>query len=221
MAVTVLLVAVLVAIAGWWLAGQRLHAKPWLEEGPQGEVAGTGALAVQPAKLALGIFLAVVGSLFALFVSAYFMRMHMGDWRHLHSPRILWLNTVVLIASSVALRSAQRAARRGAIEGVRSGLLVGGASALAFLVGQLVAWRQLTAAGHLLASDPASSFFYLITGAHGLHIVGGLVALARTTGRAWGTVEVAEVRLSVGLCATYWHFLLVVWLALFNLLLLT
>lgn len=221
MAVTVLLIFVLIAIAGWWLAGQRLHAKPWLEEGPRGEVAGTGALAIPASKLALGIFLAVVGSLFALFVSAYFMRMHMGDWRHLHPPRILWLNTAVLIASSVALHRAQRAAGRGEIEGVRSGLLAGGVSAAAFLMGQLVAWRQLTAAGHLLATDPAASFFYLITGMHGLHIVGGLVALTRTTARAWRPVEVAELRLSVGLCATYWHFLLVVWLVLFNLLLLT
>lgn len=221
MAVTVLLIAVLVAIAGWWLAGQRLHAKPWLEEGPQGDVAGTGALAIPPSKLALGLFLAVVGSLFALFVSAYFMRMHMGDWRHLHPPRILWLNTAVLIASSVALHLAQRAARRGEVDRVRSGLLAGGVSAAFFLTGQLVAWRQLTAGGHLLATDPAAAFFYLITGMHGLHIVGGLVALTRTTARAWHPSQVSKLRLSIGLCATYWHFLLIVWLVLFNLLLLT
>ena len=84
------------------------------------------------------------------------------------------------------------------------------------MVGQLVAWRQLGAAGYFLATNPANTFFYLLTALHGLHVFGGLVALGRTGERCGGG---DDVRLSVELCAIYWHFLLVVWLLLFGLLL--
>ena len=127
------------------------------------------------------MFLAVVGCLFALLISAYAMRMEMGEWRFAPVPKLLWLNTGLLISSSVALQWAQVAARRGRMDGVMTGLLAGGGMALAFLAGQLIAWRQLDAAGYYLAANPANAFFYLITGVHGLHILGGLVALGGTT----------------------------------------
>ena len=104
------------------------------------------------------------------------------------------------------------------IEGVRDGLIFGGLFALAFLAGQLLAWRQLDAAGYFLAANPANAFFYLLTGVHGLHLLGGLVALGMTAAKAWRGFEVDQVRLSVRLCAIYWHFLLAVWLVLFGLL---
>ena len=71
------------------------------------------------------------------------------------------------------------------MEGVRAGLLVGGAFAFMFLVGQLLAWRQLDAAGYFLPANPANAFFYLITGVHGVHVLGGLVALGRTAVKVW------------------------------------
>jgi cytochrome c oxidase subunit 3 len=146
------------------------------------------------------------------------MRMDMADWRPLPTPRLLWLNTGVLIVSSIALQWAQIAAQRGQIDRVRTGLLAGGVSAIAFLAGQLIAWEQLSAQGYFLATNPANAFFYLITGVHGLHLLGGLVALGRTTAKAWSGIAVQRVRLSVELCATYWHFLLLVWLVVFALL---
>jgi cytochrome c oxidase subunit 3 len=220
--ITILFLAVIGAIVVWWLLQQRLTAKPWLEEGPIGDLPGTGASAVPAAKIGLGVLLAVVGSLFALFLAAYLMRMHMaGDWSPLPEPTLLWLNTGVLILSSGALHRAQAAANRGQLDRVRTGLQVAGVSALAFLAGQLIAWQQLTAAGYFLASNPANSFFYLITAVHGAHLLGGLVALGRTIARVQRGFEVDQVRLSVELCALYWHFLLVVWLVLFGVLLLT
>ncbi|TGV65817.1 cytochrome-c oxidase, partial [Mesorhizobium sp. M00.F.Ca.ET.158.01.1.1] len=107
----------------------------------------------------------------ALFTSAYFMRMTVSDWQPLPLPRLLWFNTGVLILSSVALQCASVAARRGQVDMVRLGLVTAGLTALAFLIGQLMAWRQLTDDGYLLSSNPANSFFYLITGMHGLHIL--------------------------------------------------
>jgi cytochrome c oxidase subunit 3 len=208
----------LAVIAGWWLSRQRLTAKPWLEQGVTVDLREAGPSSPPAAKIGLGVFLAVVGSLFALFISAYSMRMTMVDWRALPIPRLLWFNTAVLVLSSVALQGAQVAARRNDMNGVIVGLCAGGASAVTFLVGQLLAWRELSIAGYFLASNPANSFFYLITAVHGLHLMGGLVALGRTTAKVWHGAPVTEVRLSVELCAIYWHFLLLVWLVLLGLL---
>ena len=218
MSAIILFLAGIAAIAGWWLSQQRLTAKPWLEEGLIVDLREESTSFLPPAKIGLGVFLAVVGSLFALFISAYSMRMNMVDWRALPLPRLLWFNTGVLVTSSVALQWAHMAARRNDIDGVIIGLCAGGASALLFLAGQLLAWRQLSLAGYFVASNPANSFFYLITAVHGLHLMGGLVALGRTIAKVWHGAEISQVRLSVELCAIYWHFLLLVWLVLLALL---
>jgi cytochrome c oxidase subunit 3 len=216
--VIILFMAGIAAIAGWWLSQQRLGAKPWLEQGVIVDHREDSAPSLPAAKIGLGVFLAVVGSLFALFISAYSMRMNMVDWRALPVPGLLWFNTSVLVMSSIALQWAHMAARRNDMDGVIVGLCAGGASAVIFLVGQLLAWRQLSLAGYFVTSNPANSFFYLITAVHGLHLMGGLVALGRTTAKVWRGVEMVEVRLSVELCAIYWHFLLLVWLVLLGLL---
>src|ERR1700719_4880466 len=212
MSAIILFMAGIAAIAGWWLSHQRLGAKPWLEEGVIVDFREGSAPSLPPAKIGLGVFLAVVGSLFALFISAYSMRMNMVDWRALPVPRLLWFNTGVLVLSSVALQWAHVAARRNDMDGVIVGLCAGGASAVTFLVWQLLGWQTLSVAGYFLASNPANSFFYLITAAHGLHLMGGLVALRRTTAKVWRGYEMTRVRLSVELCAIYWHFLLLIWL---------
>lgn len=218
MSVIILFMAGMAAIAGWWLSQQRLTAKPWLEQGVMVDLREEGVSSPPAAKIGLGVFLAVVGSLFALFISAYSMRMTMVDWRAVPMPRLLWFNTAGLVLSSVALQAAYMAARRNDIDGVIYGLCAGGASVVTFLIGQLLAWRELSVGGYFLASNPANSFFYLITAVHGLHLMGGLVALGRTTAKVWHGAPVTQVRLSVELCAIYWHFLLLVWLVLLGLL---
>ena len=219
MSVILVFLLVIAGVAGWWLSQQRLMSKPWLESGTNAAFPGTESGMMPAAKVGVGVFLAVVGCLFALFTSAYFMRMGLSDWHAMPVPRLLWLNTGVLVLSSVALQIALIAARRRQIETVRLALVTGGITAVAFLVGQLMAWRELVAAGYYLSSNPANSFFYLITGMHGLHIVGGLIALAVVIVRAWTPQwRMERLRLSVELCAMYWHFLLFIWLAVFVLL---
>lgn len=220
MAITAAFLAVIATIVVWWLSHQRLAAKPWLEQGVIGaDAPDADSARTRTAMIGLGVFLAVAGSLFALFASAYTMRMHLGaDWRPLPVPFLLWPNTALLIASSVALHRAQLAARGGGMDRAREALLAGGGLALLFLAGQLLAWRQLDAADYFVAANPANSFFYLLTAVHGLHVLGGLVALARATAKLWRG-DPDQVRLSIELCAIYWHFLLFVWLALFALLL--
>jgi cytochrome c oxidase subunit 3 len=131
------------------------------------------------------------------------------------------VNTAILILSSVTFERTRAAARRGQMHRVAVGLLTAGFFAFAFLAGQLIVWWQLADAGYFLTTNPAIAFFYLITTLHGLHLLGGLVAWGRTTYKVWDGVEPAKVSLSVDLCASYWHFLLVVWLAFFYLLLVT
>ena len=168
-----------------------------------GPLTGGDGLPLSTAKLGLWVFMGVVTVLFSIIASTYVTRMGFADWRPLPEPRLLWLNTGVLILSSVAMQWAQVAARRGRIDSLRVGLLAGGVSAWAFLAGQLWAWQQLGASGYVLAGNPANTFFYLITALHGLHLCGGLVAWAKTTVKVWRGFE---VRLSVELCAIYWLF---------------
>jgi len=131
---------------------------------------------------------------------------------------------LVVILSSVSLQTAVIAARRGEHDAIRSGLLAAGVASLAFLGGQLLAWRELAASGRFTAADPATAFFYLLTALHGLHVLGGLAALCRTTIKAFALSQpctpqaLGELTQSVKLCAVYWHFLLLVWLVLFSLL---
>ena len=172
--------------------------------------------------IALRLILAVVTVVFSLFIVAYGDRMAVSDWRPLSEPSVLWVNTFILILSSAAWHWATINARQERIDGVKTGLLAGGGLAFAFLIGQYWAWQQLAAAGYYADTNPANAFFYLLTAVHGVHLLGGLVAWGRTVSKVWrDDVEVAKVRLSVELCAVYWHFLLVVWLVLFALLLLT
>lgn len=214
MTIVVVFMIGLAAVAGWWLSYQRLGAKPWLEEGVIGDFPGSDRLAPPTAKIGLGVFLAVAGSLFALVLSAYSMRMALLDWRAIPIPPLLWFNTAVLVLSSVALQWAVIAARHDDHDNMFTGLLAAGVSAVIFLVGQLLAWQQLVSAGFILQSNPSNAFFYMITAIHGLHLLGGLVALGRTIAKAWRGNVAAPLRLSVELCATYWHFLLLIWLIL-------
>ncbi len=220
MSAVLLFIAGVVLISGWWLAQQRLHAKPWLEEGIAGQFPGGESLSMPAAKIGLGVFLAVVGSLFALLIAAYGMRAAAADWRQLPLPALLWFNTVVLIIGSAALHWAQLSSRVDhlKLENVQIGLLAALVTGIAFLVGQLLAWQQLISAGFILAGNPSNGFFYMITALHGLHILGGLYVLQRTTTRAWRGETGLRLHLSVELSAMYWHFLLLVWLILLGLL---
>jgi len=197
----------------------QLTVKPWVTaQGTVEYLRDRGAYSRSTTKLALRVFLAVVAVLFMLLVTAYGSRMVYEDWRPTPQLRLLWANTFVLILSSVALQWAQFSVRRGRMDGMRIGLLAGGAFTIVFLIGQVLAWRQLGMMVYFELTNPAIAFFYMITGLHGLHLLGGLVAWGRTVAKVWGDFDRAEIRQSVELCTLYWHFLLLVWLILFGLL---
>jgi cytochrome c oxidase subunit 3 len=216
----------IVAVVFVWLLRQTINVKPWIEQRSVESVPSGASFPVPPAKVGLGVFLAVATSLFALTVCAYFMRMMAGDWRTFVFPSVLWLNTAMLILSDLAMRSARGAARRSDLERVRLSLAAAGICTFAFLVGQIWAWQQLNASGYFggagaggaIAATPANSFFYLFTALHGAHVLGGLWFWGTTTSRAWRSTDVARIRMSVELCTVYWRYLLLVWLVLLALL---
>ena len=213
--------AIIMATVIGWLLRQTLNTQPWEANDPLENQPGRGVINTDPAKIGLLSFIAVVTSLFALFLSAYMMRMRLGDWRPVDEPNLLWLNTAVLVLASVAFQLTRGAARRGQPLSVKVGLLVGGACTILFLFGQLMAWQQLNASGFFMTGNPANSFFYLLTALHGLHLLGGMWVWGRTTLRILTGADAESVRLSVELCTVYWHYLLLVWIGLFALLLFT
>ena len=221
MTFTLVLLALIMAGVVTWLVRQTLNTQPWDALDPVENQPGRGEIRVDPAKIGLLSFIAVVSSLFALFLSAYMMRMKLGDWRPLAEPDLLWANTAVLVLASFAFQWTRGAANKGQLPTVKVGLLVGGVCTALFLTGQLVAWQQLVDSGYLLTGNPANSFFYLLTALHGLHLLGGMWVWGRTTMRVLTGTNVESVRLSVELCTLYWHYLLLVWVGLFGLLLST
>ena len=221
MTATLVCLAVIMAAVVWWLLRQTLNVEPWVEQRSLTNDHGADGLSLPPEKVGLGVFLAVATSLFALSISAYLMRRDGADWRPLAQPMVLWFNTAMLIFGSVFFQRARNAAKLEQPDGVRLGLLAGGAFTFVFLAGQLWAWQQLNAAGYYLTTNPANAFFYLLTALHALHLLGGLWVWAKTTVKVQRGAAVHDVRLSVELCTVYWHFLLVVWLVLFGLLLFT
>jgi cytochrome c oxidase subunit 3 len=224
-------VALLAGVLVWWLAARRLTTKSWERQGSfDGRDAAGMSARPASARVGLWVFMCVATSFFALFITAYFMRMSpnlvqdvaLRDWRPIAEPAILWFNTAILGLSSVAMQLARVAIGRGQVGPARSGLIAGGGFAVVFLVGQWLAWQQLQAAGYYAAGNPANAFFYVLTGLHGLHLLGGLVVWGRTVSRlALGSAGPGALRLSLELCTVYWHYLLVVWLVLFGLLMIT
>lgn len=193
--------------------------KPWTaSQGAVDDLHDAAAMSQPAPKLGLKVFFAVVTVLFALLSVAYAERMVAAKWRPLPETWLMWLNVGSLVLCSVAFQWARVSARREEVDGVKGGLAAGGALTLVFLLGQLLAWQQLNASNFYTGTSPANSFFFLITGLHGLHLVGGLVAWAVASLKVWRGVPLPKVRMIVELCTIYWHFLLVVWLALFGLL---
>jgi cytochrome c oxidase subunit III len=145
-----------------------------------------------------------------------------GDWQAIRDPSILWFNTLLLIVGSVAMQWARSAVARSQVQQTRVRLFAAGLLTLAFLIGQWFAWREIRYSELFSPLNPAVAFFYMLTAVHGLHLLGGLVVWARTLARSLRKdVELIDVRLSVELTSVYWHYLLLVWLGLFAVLLST
>lgn len=174
----------------------------------------------QPARTGIWIAIGTIGMSFAALTSAMVVRQSgAADWRHFQLPSLLYVNTVVLLASSGTLEWSRR--RIAAIPGgtgsfvpplqALSGLYITLAFGLLFVTGQVIAWRQLAAQGLFLATAPSSAFFYVFTALHGVHVVGGLGGLVYVLSRLRPTVSPVRPA-PLGAAALYWHFMAGLWL---------
>jgi len=199
----------------------KITAKPWEHAGEMEGVHGDVIVTRSDGQTGLWLFLAVVTSMFMLFIVSYYTRSQFPDWEKLSDPNILWLNTGMLVLASVALQLASNAAKRGVANTMRNTLIASGVLTVAFVGGQLVAWDQLINAGFYVQGNPSTAFFYLVTGLHALHLLGGLWFMLMVAFRLRRENQREKALKAVALCATYWHYLLLVWLVLFALLLRT
>ena len=220
MEIGLIVLATMLATLLGWILRQTFNAQPWIAK-PVEEAAYQAPFNARPKLVALTAFLAVATSFFALTLSAYSLRMELGDWIPLTEPQLLWGNTGMLVLASIVFQWTRNVAVSGRTSRTRLGLLLSGALTIAFLVGQLTAWQQLNASGQYMTSNPANAFFFLLTALHGMHILGGMYVWARATVRSFGGRDVDVISHSVELCTIYWHFLLLVWLVLFGLMLST
>ena len=211
---------IVLAVFFGWLLKQSFNTQPWVAEVVD-ETAHQAPMGANAKIVALVVLLAVVSSFFGLIMSAYAERMELGDWVPLNEPVLLWMNTAVLVAASIAFQWTRNAAVNQRQAALLPGMLVTGGLTTVFVLGQLLAWRQLTASGQTLTVNPSNGFFYFLTGAHALHMLGGMYVWTRATLRLVTGKQVDTVRQSIELCAVYWHYLLLVWLVLFGLLLST
>jgi len=169
-----------------------------------------------PPGLARIGLISICGSIFAFFAAliiAYVWRSYAAPfWDPITLPPTLWLSTGIILISSVVFEVARRMFGRGNHRGASRLFVVTGCLGAAFLASQLAAWRELVRAGAYLLQNPHSSFFYLFTGLHALHLVGGLVALLVLLLRKNPRRELVDM------VTYYWHFLGVLWLVLFGVL---
>jgi len=165
------------------------------------------------ARTGMLLALVAISMMFIGFTSAYVVRGGLSDdWQPMELPRLLWLNAGLLLLSSVTLEEARKALANGFRPACNGWLGVTTALGAAFLAGQLLVWRQLAAHGVYVATNPSSSFFYLLTGAHGLHLAGGVLALIYIDFQAWRYRLGPAKRTLVEVTAIYWHFMDGLWL---------
>lgn len=170
---------------------------------------------VPVAQMGMLAFLATVVMLFAAFTSAYLVRRAMPDWYPIAMPPILIFNTVVLLLSSAAVERIRAVIRKEHYSAVRLWLSMAISAGVVFLTGQIVAWNELAGQGVFLSSNPHSSFFYILTGLHGVHLVGGLLFFLYLRFVALRKSNELLVRTRFQAGAIYWHALSGIWLFLF------
>ncbi len=197
---------------------KQLTDKPWERKGVIGGLRPEGVFESPPERVALGLFLTVASVIFSLLAVSYVLRMSLPDWTPLADPSQLWLNTALLVISSVLFQWARNTANAGKQKNLMTAFVGGGVFALLFIAGQMLTWDNLQASGYFMASNPANSFFYLLTGIHIAHLLGGLWVWSKSSIRLISGGKPEDLRLSIELCTLYWHFLLIVWLIMFAML---
>jgi cytochrome c oxidase subunit 3 len=201
-----------------------LTEKPWLAE--VGAVAENQSGTLSSERIALRFFLGAVSILFFLFIITFLSRSQFPDfiplsgqpWQPFTDASQLWINTSILVMASIAMQAGVIAAKKmyrvGAVVAVFVALLM----SVGFITAQMMVWQQLSDLGFYVSGNPANSFYYLLTAIHGVHLLGGVAVLLRCSYRFFSNQSMEQLQATLSLCASYWHYLLVLWLVLFSLL---
>jgi cytochrome c oxidase subunit 3 len=173
-------------------------------------------LSMNPKKFAMWLFIVTVCMLFAAWTSAYIVKRAEAGWAEIEMPNQFYINSVIILISSFTMFWAQWAAKRDNIEMVKLSLSITTILGVSFLIGQWMAWGKLIEMNaHFTGGNVSHSFLYVLTGIHGLHIVGGIVFLIIVLISTFRYKVHSKNMTQMEMCATFWHFLDVLWLYLF------
>lgn len=170
---------------------------------------------VNPWKFIIWLFIISIIMLFAAFTSAYLVRRAEGNWTEFEIPSVFYISTAILLFSSLSMHLSVKAAKLGDQAKLKGMILLTFVGGTIFLVLQYLGWQQLQAQGIFMKGNPAESFYYILTGAHFFHIISGLLVLLYALYSVFRNKIRKENTTQIEVCATYWHFLDVLWLYLF------
>jgi cytochrome c oxidase subunit III len=188
--------------------------------GDDGDGSGSGSHGTPQRAYFTVIQLALAGIImfFMALTSSFLVRKGLAnDWVAFNFPRVLWLNTLILLASSVTIQIARRHLRGHQRAAFKRWWSITTSLGVLFLAGQFIAWRQLASQGVFLVTNPSSSFFYVLTAAHGLHLLGGILALVYVSHRNWRRARISQAT-AADVASIYWHCMDGLWVFLLALL---
>ena len=172
----------------------------------------TRNLAVSPKSFLLWLILVSISMFFAALTSAYLVKRGNGDWPLIEIPSLFGYTSLCIACSSISMHMAYLYAKQNSTQWLRIMLVVTSILGIFFLIGQYIGWQQLTQAEIYLVGHPSGSFIYVMSGAHAVHTIGGIVSLLFITGRSFQSQNSLS---SIKMCTTYWHFLGILWVYLY------
>ncbi|GAW95858.1 MULTISPECIES: cytochrome c oxidase subunit 3 [Colwellia] len=207
---------------------KSLRVKPWLPvEFEQQTSQATGLLNKEKAaSTALHFLLAVITVIFFLFTVTFLQRTQSFDfqalsgepWLPFTNAEILWQNSAYLLLASISIMLAKKFAERQSLSAIMISLAATTLFTLLFISGQIQVWLQLNQSGFYITTNPANSYYFLLTGVHALHIIGGILVFMRCILLFAVNRSYQQLVSRLKLCARYWHYLFFIWLFLFFLL---
>ena len=177
-------------------------------------------LSMHPRKFGLWLFMITVVMIFAALTSAYIVRQGEGNWTEFDLPISMWISSVIILLSSGTMHWALLSAKNNDLEKVKLAVTITSVLGVGFLISQLVVWNDLVADNIYFVGNPSGSFLYVLSGLHGLHLVSGVIFLIIVLISTFKYKVHSKNLTQIQMCATYWHFLDVLWIYLFVFLLL-
>ncbi len=176
---------------------------------------------VHPHKFAMWLAIGSMIMLFAGFTSAYLVHMSKGNWVYFNVPTAFWYSTAVILLSSYTMTRARKAVKNSKLKQYQNWLTATTILGLVFIGLQYMGFKELAAENHLVSGNPSESLFYIIPLVHGLHVLGGIVALIVLTLRSYFKRGSYYSSTPVDVVGTYWHFVDFIWVYLFIFFILT